>query len=277
MTLATQELDFAEAAQITLDIRDSAEGLLELVVQAYQGRVWIALGYESWDGWKQGELANIELPREAIPALKAEGLSGRAIAAVTGTSEPTVRRAASNDAPARVSGVDGKTYPAKRVIECPTCRKPFDHRVWHCNGCDRHWKPGQDCENCPSDRDLLIEAFPAAAQLPEASVPEALAALAALDAMDEPERDRRSEIFGRWIDARVASAEPTPSEIFAREASTLIDRAAKLGAEVAVVFRQLDFKGIDVWATEYDWAGIAEGLRSTADFIDAQPRIRSVK
>jgi hypothetical protein len=53
--------------------------------------------------------------REAIEASPQK--SNRAIAAETGISEPTVRRArASSDAPAKVTGRDGKEYPTTKVV-----------------------------------------------------------------------------------------------------------------------------------------------------------------
>jgi hypothetical protein len=52
--------------------------------------------------------------RAAKAIAKNPGKSNRAIAADTGISEPTIRRArASDDAPERVTGKDGKNYPAR--------------------------------------------------------------------------------------------------------------------------------------------------------------------
>jgi hypothetical protein len=63
-------------------------------------------------------VAYIPAGKLAMEAVKANlGKSNRAIAEETGVSEPTVRRArsgASNDAPEKSVGKDGKSYPAKR-------------------------------------------------------------------------------------------------------------------------------------------------------------------
>jgi hypothetical protein len=75
---------------------------------------------------------------EAIKA--APDKSNRVIAAETGLSEPTVRRArASCDAPDTVTGRDGKTYPAgmrpdTSTISAETCQHPASLTP-------RKWKP----------------------------------------------------------------------------------------------------------------------------------------
>lgn len=38
---------------------------------------------------------------------------------------------------------------APRTLECGQCGKAFDHRVWHCAKCDKHWPHGKTCGNCP--------------------------------------------------------------------------------------------------------------------------------
>lgn len=57
-----------------------------------------------------------------IAELRAAGMSQRAIARQTGTSQPTVSRRLSGDSgesPERVEGLDGKSYPAARSVPSP--------------------------------------------------------------------------------------------------------------------------------------------------------------
>lgn len=93
---------------------------------AYRGRVWIALGYESWAQWCDKELGGFKLPvpqrKEMVASLKSRGLSNRSIAEVTGVSKDTINRdirsGGSNDPPGtKVTGQDGKSYSANRPIK----------------------------------------------------------------------------------------------------------------------------------------------------------------
>ncbi|NUS43739.1 MAG: hypothetical protein HOQ24_08650 [Mycobacteriaceae bacterium] len=112
------------ARQLTDRIKSHVEQVWDLVEQAYATRVWLALGYTSWDAYCTAEFGacRIRLPREdrqeVIASLRESGMSTRAIAAATGISQPTVRRdlsgdsGESNDSPAGpIRGTDGKCYP----------------------------------------------------------------------------------------------------------------------------------------------------------------------
>lgn len=122
MTLVA-DLTTKQARKVTDDIRTLGENLIEKVTVAYRGRVWLALSYKSWDEWKAGELAGVELPRDVIPALRAEGLSHRAIATVTGLSKGTVANELPKDGqlpePDRITGLDGKERPSTRAPRTP--------------------------------------------------------------------------------------------------------------------------------------------------------------
>lgn len=121
----TEPLTFDEATELTEAIRVSVADLEEKVVRAYYGRVWVAMEYESWDDYVQGEFkrAPLALPREErqtqVASLRSQGLTLRAIGAVTGTDHKTVK----NDLdalgefspPATVTGIDGKEYPTTRL------------------------------------------------------------------------------------------------------------------------------------------------------------------
>jgi len=111
--------------------------LMTLVVKAWLGRVWLPLGYESWDSYVKGEFeyAPLHLPRDerraVVALLRGQGMSTRAIGSATGSDHATVVRdlaAGANappDDPAPVTGLDGKTYRNPEPKELP----PLDAEV----------------------------------------------------------------------------------------------------------------------------------------------------
>ena len=127
------QLTLEEAEELTYEIQQAATNLLDLVVRAYSGRVWVPLGYDSWDAYCEEELdaPGLRVPREdrqeVVQSLREAGLSPAAIAAVTKTSRRTVGRAleqgGQNAHPASI-GRDGKVYPAKLdKYHCVDCKK----------------------------------------------------------------------------------------------------------------------------------------------------------
>lgn len=141
-------LTLDEAITLTEKIRVSVADLEWKIVQAYYGQAWKVLEYESWDDYVQGEFkqAPLALPREdrktQVASLRQQGLSLRAIGAVTGTDHKTVQNdlaATGGNSPVqpdRIVGLDGKERPSTRppsetgtqndtppeVREaCPTC------------------------------------------------------------------------------------------------------------------------------------------------------------
>lgn len=125
-----------EAHAVTNRIRQCVTIAIAEIENAYAGRAWEAMGYDSWPAYCAAEFGeHISLPRDdrraAVAQLRESGMSTRAIAAATGASHMTVARdlsgvtnetpadpATSDDAeivePARVVGVDGKSYPLPR-------------------------------------------------------------------------------------------------------------------------------------------------------------------
>lgn len=104
------ELSRSEAREITERIRASLETLWSAVIEAYERRAHIALGYSTWDEYCRTEFGSnrIRLPREeraeTVQSLKESGLSNRAIASATGVDEKTIRNdlagpSAENSAP----------------------------------------------------------------------------------------------------------------------------------------------------------------------------------
>jgi hypothetical protein len=70
--------------------------LAHLITDGYQHRVWEALGYQSWAEMCEAEVNVPQLSRdqrrELVGSLRSEGMSTRAIAAATGTSQMTAQR-----------------------------------------------------------------------------------------------------------------------------------------------------------------------------------------
>jgi transposase-like protein len=142
-------LERGEARELTDRIRVGIEGIWECVIEAYEGRAWLSLGYSSWDDYCTSEFdtSRLRLPREerqeVVASLRDSGLSIRAIAAATGdsvgtvhaqlagvqnrTPEPddeivelapdaaTTARAERPAEPPKVTGIDGKTYTGTRT------------------------------------------------------------------------------------------------------------------------------------------------------------------
>ena len=137
----------AETVQIARDradrIRsgmDTVANLTDDITAAYRNRDHLQLGYDSWAAYVEAEfieVSRMRLPRdkrrELVSTLEDEAnMSTRAIAAVTGTSDFTVRKdlessGARNHAPAKqnrssrsVQGQDGKNYATTSARSAPT-------------------------------------------------------------------------------------------------------------------------------------------------------------
>jgi len=133
MTLPTirliepKDLTPKQAEKITTRIKSSMRDMIEDIAKAHIGRVWIGMGYDTWQDWVAGEFeyAPLHLPRAERKAvtqvLRGQGMSTRAIAAVTGVDQKTVvndqRPGEENSSPdlnveilPPIAGLDGKTY-----------------------------------------------------------------------------------------------------------------------------------------------------------------------
>ena len=122
--------DADEARRLTDRIKVAVEGTWLLVVEAFEARVWISLGYGTWDEYCTREFgtSRLRLPREerqeVVASLRESGLSIRAIVAATGDSYGTVHNALSGDqkrspeaetedeSDRTITGTDGRKYPA---------------------------------------------------------------------------------------------------------------------------------------------------------------------
>jgi hypothetical protein len=131
------DLTPAEARSLTDNIRAALSDVWPMFKRAYAGRVWLALGYATWDNYCDTELAGVRPPiesreqRQAIVGdLRQAGMSNRGIAAAVGISHPTVisdLRAGGQDLPpATVQGADGKSYASARPQAQPAPMPPAD-------------------------------------------------------------------------------------------------------------------------------------------------------
>lgn len=117
-----EPLSQEQARRLTDQIRQGLESVWDLALRAWQGRVWIALGYASWQEYCSQELGACRVSLPADNALRAAawrplaeaGMSHQAIASVAGISRLRVYEALRSEpiASARVVGVDAKSRPA---------------------------------------------------------------------------------------------------------------------------------------------------------------------
>lgn len=111
-----------DARALVEQVRISADDIRDRLLALYVGRGWLALGYGSWadmcetefDSVAVGRLLPREQRRELVNDLTAGGMSTRAIGGALGIDPMTASRdraaGVANDTPARVIGLDGKTY-----------------------------------------------------------------------------------------------------------------------------------------------------------------------
>lgn len=110
-------------------LRQGLEEHLDLLATAVEEEDWRTLEYDSVGAWYADvvdiEKISVKVRRRLIVALRGEGQSLRAIATTLQTSKDTVQRelrAATGEdmsqpaTPDRVTGADGKSYPATRPL-----------------------------------------------------------------------------------------------------------------------------------------------------------------
>lgn len=135
-TVTGEVIDVAMTAEQARDLTDRIRQTLTighgLIVEAFRGAAWSALGYDTWDAYCAGEFAEArmvrldrEQRREIVAEMRQAGMSSRAIASGLGVNKDTVnddiRSAGGNPPPAPITGTDGKTYqpPAPRPEPTP--------------------------------------------------------------------------------------------------------------------------------------------------------------
>jgi hypothetical protein len=133
--LQHRDLNEKEATVITERIKSSMGDLMSLVAKAWIGRVWIALGHESWADYIKHEFghAPLSLPREergAVAALlRGQGMSSRAIGPALGVTDVTVGRDLSTATfvavdPVPVTGLDGRVRNYSVTCTTPETSTP---------------------------------------------------------------------------------------------------------------------------------------------------------
>ncbi|MGO2943987.1 MAG: hypothetical protein ACTIDO_17025 [Brevibacterium aurantiacum] len=116
----------AEARELTDELKADYGALQVKISSAWKGRIWIPLGYESWQEYLDAEFQDVslrppkELEEQVIAELRSAGMSTRGIAAATELSKDTVSRRLQGPSvadetvgsPTRIVGLDGKSRPA---------------------------------------------------------------------------------------------------------------------------------------------------------------------
>lgn len=133
------DLSAVEARELTDRIRQTLRVGHDLIVRAFEGRAWTALGYESWDAYCAGEFADArmvrldrEQRREIVAQMRDAGMSTRAIGSAIGASVGTVHQdiAATvqnrTDEPAAITSLDGRIRPATRPAPAVHHGQPVD-------------------------------------------------------------------------------------------------------------------------------------------------------
>lgn len=115
--VAITHMDADRARTLISQLRTAVDDVRAAIVELYQGRAWLPLGYPDWDAMCDAEIGvRLHLPIQArralVTDLSANGLSSRAIGSALGMDQRTTRRdrGAANAAPATVVGLDGKRY-----------------------------------------------------------------------------------------------------------------------------------------------------------------------
>ncbi|NKX94250.1 hypothetical protein HF995_13390 [Sanguibacter hominis ATCC BAA-789] len=141
--LEADALNREAAEALTAQIREAtarAVGALaevdEAVEKAWAGRAWIAMGYDSWEGYCTAEFSDtrlwqtVEERQQRTLHLREAGLSTRAIGAVLGVGVGTAHRdltvvsgVPSGTPDERQTGVDGRNYPSHHVPESVLSRR----------------------------------------------------------------------------------------------------------------------------------------------------------
>lgn len=127
-TIELPGLTATEARELTDCIIEHVLAAAEDIATAHQRRAWSALGYATWEAYCDAEFVRLALSREQrsemVAALNAQGMSQRSIASAVGVDRDTVSRDLRSGGgfppPDRVTGADGRSYPAARPTPAPT-------------------------------------------------------------------------------------------------------------------------------------------------------------
>lgn len=123
-------------------IRAGIEDVLALVVEAWQNRDHVTLGYATWKEYMSEEIgAQLRVPLnkrgEVVFKLRHAGMSLRALEQTTGVSKETVRRELAtvpNETVETVTGVNGKRYHTSQQHKFAATDDG------HCRVCGEFWE-----------------------------------------------------------------------------------------------------------------------------------------
>lgn len=135
--IVEDDLSAGEARELTDRIRQTLTIGHDLIVAAFKGRAWVALGYATWDAYCAGEFAEArmirldrEQRREFVATAHQAGMSTRAIASGLGVSQfpvrddlAALRETSRYSPPERVTATDGRSMP---VHNRDTTPRPAD-------------------------------------------------------------------------------------------------------------------------------------------------------
>jgi predicted XRE-type DNA-binding protein len=125
-SMKRRDMDAQQSRAITAQIQSSVSDLAALVVQAFHGRVWLALGYPSWADYIKDEFRDSPLHlhrddrRAVVELLRGHGMSQRAIADAVGVGVGTVNHDLT-------AGVQNRTPAPERGVESVKLR---ERRAW---------------------------------------------------------------------------------------------------------------------------------------------------
>lgn len=144
-----EEMTETEARAFVGRINASLHITGEMIIEAYDRRIWKSLGYSNWSDFTHVELGGpaMNAAQRAVLAvgLRQAGMSLRAIASATGASPQTIMRdtAGATVPDGTVHGLDGKDRPASRPDpECDECGntlarfKDGDNGGYMCTACE---------------------------------------------------------------------------------------------------------------------------------------------
>lgn len=113
-----------QARELTDEIRQTLRVGHDLIIRAFRGSAWSALGYATWDAYCAGEFAEArmirldrEQRREIVAEMRQAGMPIRAIAQGIGVSPTTVEK---DIAPLSQSGTEPSTVTGTNGVERPS-------------------------------------------------------------------------------------------------------------------------------------------------------------
>ncbi len=156
-----------QAEKLTEQIGNGFQAATELMIKAVKGRIWLAYGYTKFEDYRDIELGKypLALPmlqrKAAVMKLAEAGLSSRAIAAATGTSDRQAARdkqealdqVCQNGTPERAPDLDDDEPVDVPEVPLPTTITGFDGKQYPATPPNSQPKP----ETTP-DPDIIVAA-----------------------------------------------------------------------------------------------------------------------